>query len=181
MKEEWRPVVGYDGYTVSNYGQVKSYKVRPEGKLMKPYKRKDGGHLRVGLVPAKCMPGHVTDIQTIVALAFLGERPPGNVVRHLDGNPENNRLDNLAYGTAVDNHEDAVAHGTKTGRCLFEDEQYLLFVLNGLGYTGHELGDIFGITHHLAYKTIKVIKRSEHCPSVPRSSDYRRMASQIHQ
>jgi hypothetical protein len=32
--------------------------------------------------------------------------------RHLDGNPANNSVNNLCWGTSSDNHEDAVRHGT---------------------------------------------------------------------
>lgn len=33
------------------------------------------------------------------------------LVRHLDDNPEDNRLENLAYGTPAENGADAVRHG----------------------------------------------------------------------
>ena len=34
------------------------------------------------------------------------------MVRHLDGDPTNNRVGNLAWGTQADNMADAVRHGT---------------------------------------------------------------------
>lgn len=34
------------------------------------------------------------------------------VVRHLDGNTENNTLGNLSYGTAAENTADSIRHGT---------------------------------------------------------------------
>lgn len=42
------------------------------------------------------------------------DRPPlpGEVARHLDGNPQNNVLENLAWGTQKDNEEDKKRHGT---------------------------------------------------------------------
>jgi hypothetical protein len=39
----------------------------------------------------------------LVALAFLGPCPDGQEVRHLDGDPLNNRVDNLEYGSRTEN------------------------------------------------------------------------------
>ena len=36
--------------------------------------------------------------------------------RHLDGNPHNNRLDNIVWGTVVENEADKVRHGTRKAR-----------------------------------------------------------------
>lgn len=36
----------------------------------------------------------------------------GQIVRHLDGNPKNNKLDNLEWGTPKENHDDKYIHGT---------------------------------------------------------------------
>jgi hypothetical protein len=44
--------------------------------------------------------------------AFHGNIPAGSVIRHLDGDPQNNRLSNLAIGTPADNAADRDAHGT---------------------------------------------------------------------
>lgn len=46
----------------------------------------------------------------MVAAAFIGE--DDRLVRHLDGDPTNNRADNLAYGTVSENQLDSVDHGT---------------------------------------------------------------------
>jgi hypothetical protein len=51
-------------------------------------------------------------VHALVLLAHTGPRPEGMVVRHLNGDPADNRLANLAYGTYVENQADAVRHGT---------------------------------------------------------------------
>lgn len=50
-------------------------------------------------------------VHHLVAAAFIGPRPPGAVVRHLNGDKEDNRLSNLTYGSQAENIADTVAHG----------------------------------------------------------------------
>lgn len=50
-------------------------------------------------------------LHALVAEAFLGPRPSGCVVRHLDDVKTHNAVDNLAYGTRADNAADARRNG----------------------------------------------------------------------
>jgi hypothetical protein len=43
-------------------------------------------------------------VHTLVALAFLGPRPPKFVIDHIDGNHENDALDNLRYLSPVESN-----------------------------------------------------------------------------
>ena len=52
-------------------------------------------------------------VHSLVAEAWIGPRPAGHQVRHMDGSPENSAPWNLRYGTASDNARDAVIHRTK--------------------------------------------------------------------
>lgn len=49
-------------------------------------------------------------VHVLVAETFIGPRPTGLQVRHLDGNPGNNRRSNLIYGTAKENARDRERH-----------------------------------------------------------------------
>jgi hypothetical protein len=51
-------------------------------------------------------------VHRLVALAFIGQPSPRNHARHLDGNPANNTLGNLAWGTPKQNKADSRGHGT---------------------------------------------------------------------
>lgn len=51
----------------------------------------------------------------LVLETFVGPRPGDLLVRHLDGNPANDALENIAWGTASENQMDAVRHGTSGG------------------------------------------------------------------
>jgi hypothetical protein len=54
------------------------------------------------------------NVHTLVALAFIGPRPPGKQVRHLDGDCTNNYWKNLKYGTPQKNMDDRTKHGRTT-------------------------------------------------------------------
>lgn len=50
-------------------------------------------------------------VHRLVLEAFVGPAPEGHVARHLNGNPADNRLVNLAWGTLDENALDRDVHG----------------------------------------------------------------------
>lgn len=105
--EEWRPVAGFPHYEVSDLGRVLSR----QGLQPRVLKPGPGNYPSVTL----CGPGGVrrtATLHSLVTEAFIGPRPEGQEVRHLDGNRENNTVANLAYGTRSENAFDRVRHGT---------------------------------------------------------------------
>ena len=114
--ERWLPVVGYEGlYVVSDLGRVRRIGMRrreditrnPSGILKQVWRVRYLGVTLYSAGPRKSWSTH-----TLVTWAFLGPRPEGLEVRHLDGNPQNNALSNLRYGTTSENALDRVRHGT---------------------------------------------------------------------
>jgi len=107
MQEIWKAVPGYEGkYEVSNLGRVNSFVKYKAGLILKPG-RMPSGHLSVALGR-----GHSRCVHELVLLAFIGAPLPKHECRHLNGNPADNRLENLKWGTRSENILDAVAHGT---------------------------------------------------------------------
>ena len=49
----------------------------------------------------------------LVMETFVGPRPEGMEVRHINGDPSDNRLENLAYGTHKRNYLDNALNGTQ--------------------------------------------------------------------
>jgi hypothetical protein len=52
-------------------------------------------------------------VHVLMAEAFIGPRPEGQIVRHLDDNPDNNHISNIVYGTYSDNLRDARSNGVR--------------------------------------------------------------------
>lgn len=111
--EEWRPVVGYEGlYEVSIFGRVRCSAVgrgRVVGRVLRQSPRNNKGYLRVNLWNAT-QRNHF--VHHIVAEAFVGPRPDGQLVLHTNGSATDNRAENLRYGSHADNSADAKRHGT---------------------------------------------------------------------
>lgn len=108
MTEEWRPIAGYEGlYEVSDFGRVRSWHKGVE-RILSYTLHKHGYHDYHLWTSGERKRARA---HTLVAEAFLGPRPVAQDVRHLDGNPGNNHLSNLAYGTRSENLRDAVRHG----------------------------------------------------------------------
>lgn len=122
--ERWLPVLGYEGfYEVSDRGRVrslprvterigrrgKSSLLRFPGKLLKTPPFGKAGHVGVNLYENG--KGSTFQVHRLVLDAFVGPRPDGMECRHLDGNPANNRLENLAWGTRAENMADRTRLG----------------------------------------------------------------------
>ena len=112
--EEWRPVVGYEmTHKVSSLGRVWSIPreasrggvlaVRPNSHGYPSVRLKRGGRART------------TKVHVLVAAAFLGPRPSGAHVRHLNCDKDDKRLANLRYGTPAENVADSIRMGKRRG------------------------------------------------------------------
>lgn len=113
MTEQWRPIPGYLGYEASSEGRVRSVRIpgrKFRGRVLSQYVD-HRGYLRTTVHQGVNSYASL-DVHTLVTLAFLGPRPNGMQVRHLDGDPLNNWATNLSYGTQAENNLDQVRHGT---------------------------------------------------------------------
>jgi hypothetical protein len=114
----WIRIPEWDFYEVSDDGQVRSQdrQIRTrwgttflrKGKVLKPISHR--GYWAVTLREEGR--NRTTKVHTLVLEAFVGPRPDGLEARHLDGNTDNNSLQNLKWGTRSENNLDRVAHGT---------------------------------------------------------------------
>lgn len=105
--ELWREVVGHPSYQVSNCGQIRRIARNRRGVLI-PREGLDG-YLRIQLTTDGHRPAFA--VHVLVAAAFLGPRPDGLVIDHIDGNKYNNAAVNLEYVTQKENIRRSVAMG----------------------------------------------------------------------
>jgi hypothetical protein len=114
MDERWLPVVGYeDRYDVSDQGRVRattSWRRWKAGRILGGTPHRRGGYLRVALRDADGG-ARYRFIHDLVLEAFVGPAPAGLQSRHGDGDPRNNALSNLSWGTALENAADRERHG----------------------------------------------------------------------
>lgn len=107
-REEWRPIDGHPGYSVSSLGRVVSHP-------------KPGRYNFRILVASLNFEGYSTvnfcgenrRVHRLVCAAFVGPQPTSaHEVAHRDGTRANNVPSNLRWATRTNNQRDRKAHGT---------------------------------------------------------------------
>lgn len=112
--EEWREIKDFPGYQISNTGKVRS-RVNNRHGLGTEYHELSPYTSQLGYKSIQMGRGNRRSIHQLVASAFIPNPCNLPLVRHLDDNPRNNNVDNLAWGTQTDNMQDCVKHGRLVG------------------------------------------------------------------
>ena len=120
MVEEFRIIPNFPAYRISNFGNIQSrwqrrasyvgFLTEDVWKNLNSCPDEKGYpqvHLCDGINKSKTCRLH-----DLVMLVFIGPKPKGLVVRHLDSDPANNKLSNLVYGTYSENEDDKFLNGT---------------------------------------------------------------------
>lgn len=119
--ESWKDIPGWEGYyQASTQGRIRSMDrtvkhprfgtVNRKGKVLSASPLNADGYLGVGLnrdgVKKKC------SVHRLILETFIGPCPSGHEACHNNGDPTDNRLENLRWGTHSSNMLDQIAHGT---------------------------------------------------------------------
>lgn len=126
--ERWKPIPGYvDFYAASSCGRVRSLDrittvqspTRGEWTAFYPGRvlrtPLSNGYLRATLDLGRSK--RKWSVHQLVCMAFHGEKPEwAHGVRHLNGDPLDNRPQNLAWGTSTENNRDTVRHGRNVNK-----------------------------------------------------------------
>lgn len=159
MEEEWRDIPGYEGeYQASTLGRIKSLKRQVRGvnwktgtdflrtvpeRILRPGRFCKSGHVSVVLRHGTCgQPVHQLIMRT-----FVGDPPKGKEVLHINGNPQDNRLENLRYGTRTENILDVYRQGGRWRKLSLDDVVFIRFAVF-CGFSDKNLAADFGVSQY---------------------------------
>lgn len=162
MTEIFKKICGFENYEISNLGRIKSHRgfVKPSPKYQshKRYREnKKLAYMHVNLWDYSIGKSVLRNVGRLVLETFIGPCPEKMELCHNDGNPANNRLENLRWDTHSSNMLDKRKHGTApypswllgTGhyRTKFTDQQIKIIKLHPK-FRGSNayLGKLFGVT-----------------------------------
>lgn len=159
--ERWLPCVGFEGlYAVSSTGRVRSLDRivahgtlgatrRVRARVLKFNKHK-GYH---SVTMCKNSKPHIWFVHHVVLEAFVGPRPVGMECRHLNDIHDDNRIENIVWGTHKENGEDMarngkVSRGEKSNLARLVKADVLLIRKRYAagGISQQQLGELFGIS-----------------------------------
>ena len=149
MKEIWKDIKGYEGlYKISNLGNVlrcKKIKIDSKGRkrifedlILKANINKNG-YKYVNLHNKK---KQAYKIHRLVAQTFIPNQENKPQVNHIDGNKENNRVDNLEWVTGKENIRHAYKNNLIKSLKIPKEILYNLYFKKK--YTLKEIGRIYG-------------------------------------
>lgn len=158
--EVWKDIPGYGNrYQASNFVGIKSLqrKVRsvnhysgkeflrtvPE-RILRPASYCKSGHLSVVLEHG----GIGKPVHQLIMKAFVGDPPDGMEVLHNNGNPTDNRFENLRYGTRTDNILDVYRQGGRWRKLSADDVAAIKFSLF-CGFKGIDLAQEYGVSQQV--------------------------------
>ena len=172
--EDIRHCPGYVGYAATTGGKILSCwmwgirRKRGDRRLSATWRECHGwidqGYRRVQLRATKNSCKTIRRVHQLILEAFVGPRPKGYETRHLDGDPVNNHLANLCYGTHSENQQDSIRHGTHTSipwRSLGPPNQKLtdddVRMIRKLGkcLAPREIAALYAIHYHTAWAIVR--------------------------
>ena len=174
--EQWMWVDGFEGYyKISNYGRLMSFHKDKQGQILS-VKNGNNGYLTVHLRGKNKR--LTTRIHLLVAKAFIGDIPDGYEVHHIDGNKQNNTMQNLEIISKKEHRVKTMAmmpdycdgmnrynkyERTRRIRQYTPDGQFIAEYVNGAvasHYTGICHRNILQVASKSEYKPGKVRKQA---------------------
>ena len=137
--EIWKKIKDYEGYEISNYGQVKSLKNNKQKKLLKSINNDGYEYLNL------CKKGKYKTftIHRLVALAFINNPLKKETVNHINGIKTDNNINNLEWST----RQEQSIHSYKIGLQKKTNNQIVLNIETGIFYNS-----VFEASFYCNYK-----------------------------
>ncbi len=156
--ELWKPLPSSPSYDISNLGNVRSwvYRQDPTQRSKNPRLIKgafNSAGYRTCSIWRAPRTNKTRTIHALVMEAWVGPRPKGMEVAHLNGDSHDNRLENLRYVTHLENEGHKAEHGTKAlgstvnGAIMAEWQVAEIRYLSSKGISGVDIGRLFGVSH----------------------------------
>jgi len=160
--EKWKKIWWAKDYEVSNLGRVRSWKVNPPNKKDRVVKEPKILSVKIGSRGYPCVAIRSDDnvkkmpnVHVLVAEAFLGPRPEGMVVCHINDNKTDCTLENLEYGTHSHNKQQAIKNGAMPygekhpqSKLSNEEVKKIKKLLDEGRLTHKQISAIFGVSRH---------------------------------
>jgi len=189
--EEFSQIPNFEGYFVSKNGVVLSKRQQIQPIVMRQMKQKDG-HLYVYLYNGKGKSKKMY-VHRLVLMAWIGMPKNGQEARHFNDIPYDNRIENLAWGSRIENVADKrkngrIPIGEKSPSHRLTNEQVMdIRKRYSIGESAKDLSIEFGISHvnilaiirgdnwsHLPL--VPVVAKHSSAPKTPMSEERRAIA-----
>jgi len=134
-KEIWKAIPFFDGYEVSNFGRVRSYRKRNSKNFYEEPKEINQEVLKTHckeykrVILRKDGKGVHMYVHRLVAMAFIENEHNKPQVNHIDGNGLNNHVSNLEWVTNTENQ--IHARGGKRKVCKDRNSFRVHYTING--------------------------------------------------
>ena len=163
-----KQIPGFPDYSITKSGMVWSKSQSEKGRWLKQ-RKVTGGYIQVVLWRSKRK--NPRQVHRLVLKTYVGPCPSGMECRHLNGNPADNRLKNLKWGTQSENQLDSVRHGTKSNGRLGvygedspssklsnQDRRFIAYQYSTGLFSQQELAKIYGVCQ----QTINLLVNGKH-------------------
>ena len=175
MSSDFKPVPGWSGqYEITRGGIVRSCAherthwrggVRRYAPTILRQESHKAGYARVVL--CRGSQRRRAFVHALVLETFVGPRPRGAVACHINGNPRDNRVENLRWGSHQDNTNDKRRHGrvlvgTRHPMAkLTTDQLAAIDRWRALGHTSAQIATAVGVTEGHIRKLKQIATRNQ--------------------
>lgn len=165
FKEIWKDIESYEGlYKVSNFGRIKSllswdgHAYIQKEKILNPYRQLAGkNYYRSVICLTKNKIRKQYKVHKLVAEAFIPNPNNLPIINHIDGNPLNNKADNLEWCTQKHNIKHSLESELKLNVIKTIDRETMVDLLN-CGKSYDDIAEILGIAKGTVFNYIKKFK-----------------------
>lgn len=166
VKELWKPLLEYKGIEVSSIGRIrKAANKRRKEKILTEFPKDRDGYCRCSV---QKLDGTWTSqpVHRLVAKAFIPNTENKQAVNHIDGNRQNNKVENLEWVTPKENVIHSFRFGSRRKykqvpkRTLLTDFQISQIDILRKSYTVNQIAKLFNIE----YQSLKnIIHKKKQC------------------